>query len=185
MIASFMLVGFRHIMSLAALDHLLFLAALAASYRPQDWRHGLAVITAFTAGHSVTLAVVALGVLRVPATLVEFLIPVTIVIAAAENVLHRKPRPAGIGRPLLAGGFGLVHGAGFAGTLDGLFDGQVVLPLLGFNIGIELGQLLVLCLLVALFTAFDRVVATDTRARCTSMAVACVAVVIAFQRLPW
>ncbi|MEO5797866.1 MAG: HupE/UreJ family protein [Gemmatimonadales bacterium] len=195
MIGTFIAVGFRHIVSIEALDHLLFLAALAASYRPRDWRHGLMVVSAFTVGHSITLALVALNVVRFPIPVVEFLIPCTIVIAAAENLFDRGPRPAGSLRPILAGLFGLVHGAGFATTLRDLFDGGVALPLLGFNLGIELGQALVLTTLIFALALVDRtfealatrepLTATRWRMRLTSAAVACVALVLVARRLPW
>jgi hypothetical protein len=195
MIGDFIVVGFRHLVSLEALDHLLFLAALAASYRLRDWRHGLAVVSAFTVGHSITLALVAMAIVSVPSAVVEFLIPCTIVVAALENLLHRGERPRGWQRPALAGLFGLVHGAGFAGTLGQLFDGGIALPLLGFNIGIELGQLLMLVTLVFGLTAVDQGVAmaasisgrhaTRWRLRATSLAVAAVAMLIAVERAPW
>lgn len=194
MIGSFISVGFGHIVSVEALDHLLFLAALAASYRLRDWRHGLMVVSAFTVGHSITLALVALGVVSVPVSLVEFLIPCTIVVAAAENLFDRRPRPSGALRPILAGLFGLVHGAGFATTLRDLFDGGVALPLLGFNIGIEFGQTLVLALLVTFLTLMDHAITAMTaseaaastrwRMRITSATIAGVALVLAAGRLP-
>lgn len=195
MIGTFIAVGLRHLLSLEALDHLLFLAALAASYRLRDWRHGLTVVSAFTIGHSITLALVALGILAVPTALVEFLIPCTIVVAAAENLWAPGSRPSGWQRPALAGLFGLVHGAGFATTLGQLFDGGVALPLLGFNVGIELGQVVILASIVSLLTAgdwvirsittADRDVATRWRLRLTSVAVGGAAMVIAAGRLPW
>lgn len=195
MIGTFIAVGLRHLLSLEALDHLLFLAALAASYRLRDWRHGLTVVSAFTIGHSITLALVALGILAVPTALVEFLIPCTIVVAAAENLWAPGSRPNGWERPALAGLFGLVHGAGFATTLGQLFDGGVALPLLGFNVGIELGQVVILASIVSLLTAgdwvirsittADRDVATRWRLRLTSVAVGGAAMVIAAGRLPW
>ncbi len=194
MIGPFIGVGFGHIVSRDALDHILFLAVLAASYRMRDWRHGLIVASAFTIGHSVTLALVSLEMLSPPSAIVEFLIPCTIVVAAAENLLHRGSRPSGVGRPMLAGAFGLVHGAGFAGTLRDLFDGSVVLPLLGFNIGIELGQVLVLLVMVAILSGVDGALvhlgaaaprAVRLRARFASVSIAAVAAIIAAQRLPW
>jgi len=186
-------IGFHHIVALDALDHLLFLVALAACYRPRDWRHGLQVVSAFTVGHSLTLALSTLDIVRFPVAIVEFLIPVTIVIAGAENLLHRGGRPRGLLRPMLAGGFGLVHGAGFATTLRDLFDGSVAAPLLSFNIGIELGQALVLTVLIAGLTLADRILrapardaerALRWRIRLTSLAVACVALVMAAERIP-
>ena len=194
MIGTFITVGFKHIVSIEALDHLLFLAALAASYRPRDWRHGFMVVSAFTVGHSISLALVALGIVHFPIPLVEFLIPCTIVIAAVETLFDHGTRPAGALRPVLAGLFGLVHGAGFATTLQALFDGGVALPLLGFNIGIELGQALVLTTLVGSLALADRAIARATidqfaatrwRMRLTSATVASVALIMAVERLPW
>jgi HupE / UreJ protein len=138
--------GFHHVASPGAFDHLLFLLALAAVYRPQHWRDGLWVISAFTLGHSLTLALVATGAVRLPEPWVEFLIPVTIVATAVANLLtlgSREARP-GRRRAVYAMLFGLVHGAGFAGYLRSMFLDHIAVPLLGFNLGIEAGQILVL-----------------------------------------
>ena len=194
MIGRFIGVGFHHIVALDALDHLLFLLALAACYRPRDWRHGLTVVSAFTVGHSLTLALATLNVIRFPTRLVEFLIPCTIILAGAENLFDRHRRPQGWLRPALAGLFGLVHGAGFATTLRDLFDGSVVLPLLSFNIGIELGQALVLTVMISMLTIADRLLRAPAgdanhalvwRIRMTSLAAAGVALVMAAERAPW
>ena len=144
---AFVHLGFRHITDLAALDHMLFLLALAAIYRGRDWRDVLWVVTAFTVGHSITLALAVTGALRLPTPLIEFLIPVTILVTGLENILVRRRDRAPLGggyRPVFAGVFGLVHGAGFANYLQSLFVGSIAVPLLGFNVGIELGQLVVL-----------------------------------------
>lgn len=194
MIGRFIGVGFHHIVALDALDHLLFLLALAACYRPRDWRHGLTVVSAFTVGHSLTLALATLNVIRFPTRLVEFLIPCTIILAGAENLFDRHRRPQGWLRPALAGLFGLVHGAGFATTLRDLFDGSVALPLLSFNIGIELGQALVLTVMISMLTIADRLLRAPAgdanhalvwRIRMTSLAAAGVALVMAAERAPW
>jgi hypothetical protein len=137
---AFFQLGFGHIVTAGAVDHILFLLALAVVYRASDWRDALWVISAFTVGHSVTLALAVTGAVSLSEPLVEFLIPLTIVAAAAENLVARDRRY----RPLLAGIFGLVHGAGFAGYLKSLFVERIAIPLLGFNLGIEVGQSLVL-----------------------------------------
>jgi hypothetical protein len=114
---AFMTLGFRHIVALDAMDHILFLLALAAIYRFSDWRETLAVITAFTVGHSITLALAVTDTLTMPAAIVEFLIPVTILITAVENLIVRDRGAAMWGgryRVAFAGVFGLVHGAGFS-----------------------------------------------------------------------
>src|SRR3982751_3988075 len=114
--------GVRHIIDVEALDHILFLIALAAIYRFRDVRALLWVITAFTLGHSLTLALAVTGRLALPATLIEFLIPVTIVITGVENIVFSTGAPFGRRyRPVFAGVFGLVHGAGFATYLKSLF----------------------------------------------------------------
>jgi HupE / UreJ protein len=161
-LAAYITLGFRHITDLEAMDHILFLFALAAIYRLRDWRDSLWVVTAFTVGHSVTLALAVTGRLVLPTRLIEFLIPVTIVATCVENLLVRDRRRAlwgGRYRPVFAGVFGLVHGAGFANYLRSMFVDQIALPLFGFNVGIELGQLVVLAIAAAALVALDRVFA--------------------------
>ena len=155
----FIAVGFRHIVDVSAMDHILFLLALGAIYRWRDWRDSLWVISAFTVGHSVTLALAVTGVLRMSPSIIEFLIPVTIVLTGAENLMVRDRARAlwgGRYRALLAMTFGLVHGAGFATYLQSLFVEHLAVPLFGFNVGIELGQVLVLACAAALFAGLDR-----------------------------
>jgi HupE/UreJ protein len=159
---AFLQVGFHHIVALDAADHILFLLVLAAIYRGRDWRAALWVVSAFTVGHSVTLALAVTNILTVPSALIEFLIPVTIVLTGVENLVLRERAASGVGarhRPVFAGVFGLVHGAGFAGYLKSLFVERIAVPLFGFNVGIELGQIVVLLGAAALFWAIDRGIA--------------------------
>lgn len=165
---AFVELGFRHITDLAGLDHVLFLVALAAIYRPLEWRRLIWVVTSFTAGHSVTLALAATGALQLPTNFIEFLIPVTIVATCIENLVTSGRvgnRSFARYRPVLAGVFGLIHGAGFANYLRSLFMDQIALPLFGFNVGIELGQLVVLVVALAAFALVDGAIATVMRAR--------------------
>lgn len=200
---TFVELGFRHITDLAGLDHVLFLVALAAIYRPLEWRRLVWVVTSFTVGHSVTLALAATGALQLPTNVIEFLIPVTIVATCIENLVTSGRvgnRPIARYRPVLAGVFGLVHGAGFANYLRSLFMDQIALPLFGFNVGIELGQMVVLVLALAAFALVDGAIAAAMRARRTPMygvsplrlrAIAVSSVVgiaatrWALERLPW
>ena len=164
--ATYVTLGFRHITDVAAMDHILFLFALAAIYRLRDWRDALWVVSAFTVGHSVTLALAATGALVLPTRLIEFLIPVTIVATCVENLAVRDRRRTiwrGHYRPVFAGVFGLVHGAGFANYLRSLFVDRIALPLFAFNAGIELGQLVVLALAAAALAVLDRLLALATR----------------------
>jgi len=189
---TFVRVGFQHIADLIAIDHLLFLVALVAPYRPRDWRHLLGVASAFTVGHSITLALVATGTIGLPTALIEFLIPVTIVAAGLENIRGAGQRPQGWVRPALAGGFGLIHGAGFAGFLAEMFGGDITLRLLAFNVGIELGQITILVLGLGALAGVDRLLALTVPSRdiaprriATSLVAAVWAAVMAVQRVPW
>ena len=199
---AFFQLGFGHIVTSGALDHILFLLVLAVIYRGSDWRDALWVISAFTVGHSVTLALAVTDTVRLNESLVEFLIPVTIVAAAIENIVVRD-RGAASGarryRPLLAGVFGLVHGAGFAGYLNSLFVENIAVPLLGFNVGIEVGQILVLAVIFAALYGIDAVLLRAQRVRRVpstipvlrmrvvsfSVAIGLMATVWAVERSPW
>ena len=158
-LATYVQLGFRHIVDIEAMDHILFLVALAAIHRLRDVRQALWVITAFTVGHSVTLGLAVTGIVHFPTALIEFLIPVTIVATGVENLIASARRQAGIQsryRPLFAGVFGLVHGAGFANYLSAMFVTQVALPLFGFNVGIELGQIVILGAAAVSLAMIDR-----------------------------
>jgi hypothetical protein len=163
-LATYIQLGFRHIVDVEAMDHILFLVALAAIYRPRDVRQALWVVTAFTIGHSVTLALAVTGIVRFPSALIEFLIPVTIVATGVENLIVSARRRAGGGmqsryRPVFAGVFGLVHGAGFANYLSAMFVTHIALPLFGFNVGIEIGQIVILGAAALALALVDRGIA--------------------------
>jgi len=199
-IAAYIQLGFRHITDFNGADHILFLLALAAIYRFRDWRECLWVATAFTVGHSLTLGLAVTNLLTIRPALVEFLIPITIVATGLENLIARdraKNSGARRYRPVLAGVFGLVHGAAFANYLRSLFVDDIALPLFGFNVGIELGQICVLVLTFTAFTAVDRLIAAARRSgdgrtspvRIRAVAVSCVVLLVAtrwaVQRAPW
>lgn len=132
--SSFVKLGVTHIWE--GYDHLLFLAALLVG--GGTFPQLLAMVTAFTLAHSITLVLATLGLLALPAGPVELVIALSIMWVAVENVVQRQPRS----RVGIAFGFGLIHGFGFAGVLAeaGLEAGRLFVPLLGFNIGVELGQ---------------------------------------------
>lgn len=195
---AFVQLGFRHITDIGAMDHILFLLALAAIYRPRDWRSALWVVTAFTVGHSITLALAVTGAVRLPTKLIEFLIPITIVATCLENIIvaDRQRAPMrGQYRPVFAGVFGLVHGAGFANYLRDLFQVHIALPLFGFNLGIEMGQIVVLSIAALLLLSTDKIIAILRRPRAESvlrlriLAVSSAVLVIAarwaVERNPW
>lgn len=146
---TYLRLGFEHISDLNGYDHILFIAALCASYQMRDWKELLWLVTAFTVGHSVTLALATLDLIRINADLVEFLIPLTIFITAVIDIAAEDRRIREQPKRLkysIALGFGLIHGLGFSNYLRSVLfaDESIFLPLLGFNIGLELGQILIL-----------------------------------------
>ncbi|MGH1519885.1 HupE/UreJ family protein [Chryseobacterium sp. JK1] len=147
--------GWEHIISLDALDHQLFVLALIAVYSYNDWKKILILVTAFTIGHSITLALSILDVFRVPSDWVEFLIPLTIVLTSLDNIIMKNQKQTLMrANYYLALIFGLVHGMGFANTARVMIakSQSIAFPLLGFNIGLELGQIaIVFAILVVLF----------------------------------
>lgn len=145
--------GWEHIISSDALDHQLFIAALAAIYLLKDWKQVLILVTAFTLGHSLTLALSALDIVRFNRNLVEFLIPLTIVITAISNLFQKKFTARSIRiNYFIALFFGLIHGMGFANSIRPMLakDQGIFSSLLGFNLGLEAGQIVVVLLLLCL-----------------------------------
>lgn len=144
--------GWEHIISTDALDHQLFIAALAAIYLLKDWRQVLILVTAFTVGHSLTLALSVLDIVRFPTNWVEFLIPVTIVITAFSNLFQKKFTARSVSiNYFLALFFGLIHGMGFANSLRSMLltkDQNLGWSLFGFNVGLEAGQIVVVIILL-------------------------------------
>ena len=145
--------GWEHIISWDALDHQLFILVLVAVYFYKDWQKILILITAFTLGHSATLALSVLDIVRLPSTLVEILIPVTIMLTAFDNILFRENQKKLMKiNYVLALVFGLIHGMGFANTarITMAAEQNIAGPLLGFNIGLELGQIVVVLIVMAI-----------------------------------
>ena len=143
--------GWHHIISWDALDHILFITALAAIYLIHNWKQVLVLITAFTIGHSLTLALSVYEFVQVSSHWVEFLIPVTIIVTAIFNVLQKNYNPVSLRlNYFLALFFGLIHGLGFANTIRFMLakDQNIAIPLLSFNIGLEVGQIAVVSLLL-------------------------------------
>lgn len=145
--------GWEHIMNWNALDHLLFITALAAIYLLKDWKQLLILVTAFTIGHSLTLALSVLDIIRFSSRWVEFLIPCTIVVTAISNLFQKKFTPKSIRiNYFLALFFGLIHGMGFANAIRFMLakDQSLGWGLFGFNVGLEAGQIIVVTIVLLL-----------------------------------
>jgi hypothetical protein len=143
--------GWHHIISWTALDHILFIIALSAIYLTQNWKQVLVLVTAFTIGHSLTLALSVYDVIRINEKWVEFLIPCTIVATGVFNFLAKDFKPGSLRiNYFLALFFGLIHGMGFANTIRFMLakGEHIALPLLSFNIGLEAGQIVVVAFIL-------------------------------------
>ncbi len=148
--------GMKHILDYDnGYDHILFVVALCALYLSRDWRHILILVTAFTLGHSITLALSTLNVIKVNVRVIEFLIPLTIFITASSNIFRNENIYSG-GKIqinyLFAGFFGLIHGLGFSSYLRSILgrSENIVTPLLAFNLGLELGQLIIVAIFMVI-----------------------------------
>jgi hypothetical protein len=152
LLGRFIGLGFTHILP-HGLDHILFVVGLfffSTLMRPLLWQ-----VTAFTVAHSITLALALLDIFSLPAAIVEPLIALSIAVVAVENVFFRGVRTS---RWLVVFAFGLIHGMGFAGVLSslGLPEGGFWPALIGFNLGVEFGQLAVIGIAFALTVWFRK-----------------------------
>ena len=139
--------GFQHIIDINGYDHIVFVLVLCAGYSIKQFTKVLVLITAFTIGHCITLALSTLKIVSIPSHIIEFLIPATIMVTAISNVLPLKSSNNRFVY-IITLFFGLIHGLGFSNYLKELLgrESNIVTPLLAFNIGLELGQILILAI---------------------------------------
>ncbi|MBI2407855.1 MAG: HupE/UreJ family protein [Gemmatimonadetes bacterium] len=163
--ALYLRMGYHHIASIGAWDHILFVAALTAAYGVHEWKRIAVLVTAFTLGHSTTLALATLNVVTVSPRIVEPLIAATIVFMAFAAIGDQLVPPSDSARTaamrrryVTAGLFGLIHGLGFASALRALLgaESSIAVPLFAFNLGLEAGQVLIVSVFFALGIAADR-----------------------------
>ena len=149
-------------------DHILFVVALCAIYLLRDWKQVLILVTAFTIGHSITLALAALNIIPVNEELIEFLIPLTIFITAISNffriedAIHQRKVHIYY---LYALFFGLLHGLGFSNYFRAILgkNASIVSQLLAFNLGLELGQIIIVVIFLTASFIFVELFGVDRR----------------------
>ncbi len=159
-------IGWKHIISWDAIDHLLFILALMAIYEFRQWKQVLILVTAFTIGHSLTLLLSVLDLIRFPNNWVEFLIPCTIILTAGFNFFYKKNVSKKINlNYLIAFSFGLIHGMGFANNIRFMLasDQQIGMGLFGFNLGLEAGQVVVVAFILLLAYLFIHLLKLNKR----------------------
>jgi hypothetical protein len=145
--------GWQHIISTSALDHQLFITALTAVYLLKDWKKVLVLVTAFTIGHSLTLALSVYNIVHIQEVFVEVLIPCTIMFTALFNIVQKDIAQKAVQlNYFFALFFGLIHGLGFANTIRFMLaKGQTIgWSLFGFNVGLEAGQMLIVSIILAI-----------------------------------
>ncbi len=160
--------GMEHILDIRGYDHILFVVALTTIYQLKDWKRVLILVTAFTIGHSITLALATLQIIKFNSDLIEFLIPVTIFITATTNLLRKKAEQSTKKIQLnygLALFFGLIHGMGFSNYLRSLLgsDTTIFTQLLAFNAGLEFGQIIIVVSFMMLSLLFVDIIGITKR----------------------
>ncbi len=156
---SFFQSGWHHIVDINAYDHLLFVMTLCAGFKFHQWKQILVIVTAFTIGHSVTLALSAFGFIPGNAYVIELLIPITIMITAISNIRNYEKEGRFSNKKvkyLIALAFGLIHGLAFASNFNVMmFNSNIVFPLFAFNVGIEVGQLLIVAIFLGMLYVYS------------------------------
>ncbi|NNE77647.1 MAG: HupE/UreJ family protein [Pricia sp.] len=150
--------GLSHVLDFAAYDHMLFLCALVIPFTLKMWKQAVLLASLFAIAHCVSLALAAFDIIRMDSDLIEFLIPVTIFLTAVFNSLTANSLTFSLGlylQALTATFFGLIHGFGFSNYFNMILaqESEKLEPLIGFAIGIELAQLIII-LFVLMFSHF-------------------------------
>lgn len=151
---SYLRLGFEHILNIEALDHVIFIIVLLAAHRPRHWLKMLIAVSLFGLGHSLSLTLASFDMVSIDSELIEFLIPLTILFTAVLNLSKFGPNPESKGKYWISILFGIIHGLGFSNYYEMLVMGEnrYWSALLPFNLGIELGQVLIFaCFLVVIF----------------------------------
>jgi hypothetical protein len=172
-------------------DHLLFIIALCALYLMRDWKKVLILVTAFTVGHSITLALSSFDIIPVNRQLVEFLIPLTIFVTAVSNLFKNEESLSGERvqiNYLYALFFGLIHGLAFSNDFRSLMGkSNIASQLFAFNLGIEVGQIIVVVIFLTISFIFVDLLTLNRRdwKLVISSAVAGIALMLIKERWPW
>lgn len=184
--------GFDHIADLAGYDHILFLMALCAVYSLKEWAKVLILVTAFTLGHTLTLALATLDLIRMSSSLIEFLIPLTIITTGIWNIGQRSgsdPTLSHRFKYATAMFFGLIHGLGFSNYLRSLLgtEQDLLLPLFSFNLGLELGQIMIVLIVLMVSSFLVNIVGMKRREwnLLLSGAAIGVSLILCVERWPW
>ncbi len=184
--------GMEHITDLNGYDHILFLMALAAVYTLKDWKKVLILVTAFTLGHSLTLALASLNMIKVAPDFIEFLIPLTILISAFIDFFQKSKvndKKFHLYKYILAAFFGLIHGLGFSNYLRELLGSadNILQPLFAFNLGLEVGQIFIVIsylLFASILIRYAKVIKRELTLIVAGAALG-ISLILILERFPW
>jgi putative Ca2+/H+ antiporter (TMEM165/GDT1 family) len=195
MFGIFLRLGIHHILNIGAYDHILFVILLTIGYKPGQWRIVLALVTAFTIGHSASLAIATLGYFQMDREVIEWLIVITILVTAVETLIMGEVNEtrAFTAKYWLKYGltmvFGLIHGLGFASTLVSLMgkETHLAIPLISFNLGVELGQWAVIFMIMIISFVFLHFFKLRAKIflRAIPLAGIAISIVLLIIRFPW
>ena len=150
--------GFNHIANFNGYDHILFLVVLCAVYQLKQWKKIIILVTAFTIGHSITLFLVSFDIFSIPSRYVKLLIPITIMFTSLYNIRSiEKIKNSNMSKNyFLALFFGLIHGMDFSNYFKALImsPNEIIIPLFGFKVGLEIGQFLIVFFIVLISYVF-------------------------------
>ena len=159
-LTSFFYSGWEHIVDINAYDHLLFVMTLCAAFTLSQWKQILIIVTAFTIGHSGTLILSSLDIIPTNSSVIDMLIPFTIMVTAIDNIIKRKDGSKFSETRFkysIALLFGLIHGLAFASNFKVMmFGDSILMPLFLFNVGIEVGQLFIVLLFMTALWAYTK-----------------------------
>lgn len=151
--------GLQHILDMNGYDHIIYIMAICALYTIKEWKSLLILITAFTIGHSIALALSTFGIISIKQSFIEVLIPITIIITCIINLFYKSNNQTNFRfNYILAITFGFIHGMGFSYLLKSLLGKEetIVLPLFSFNLGIEIAQLSIVFFMILCSIIFNR-----------------------------
>ena len=187
--------GFFHIINIEAYDHILFVTMLTAVYKLKQWKNILALVTAFTLGHSASLALSTLHIVTVPSAIIEWLIVITILLTGVENLFIKTDNDMRAFTPKywikygIAMIFGLIHGLGFSSYLQSMLGSEesLAMPLFSFNLGVEFGQWIVVAIVLFLTWLVVRKLKVSRREWnlvLSGMGIG-ISLLLIFERFPW
>lgn len=158
MFRTYFSLGFEHILDFNGYDHVLFIISICLLASLKYWKKLLLLVTAFTIGHSLTLALSVLDIISIPAEIIETIIPITIILSCFDNLYQTGKKSQYSPKYLLILLFGFIHGMGFSNYFKAILgkEENILFPLMSFNVGVEFAQLAIVALTIVFIYLLKR-----------------------------